>query len=123
MKECCVADAHHNRNESNAHQYSHRSDNVACINNEFCTNHIFCEFVRNRNSCALHITQDPPGRDPIHIRMCTKTNNSLNEAMVSVTITLFENLSENAKQGFTDAQPSKLNPEYTSVLTKVKALL
>ena len=105
MQECCVADAQHNRNESNAHQYSHRSNSVAYINNEFCTNHIFCEFVWNRNSCALHITQDPQGRDPIYIRMFTKASNSLNEAMVFVAITIIANLSGNAKQCFTDAHP------------------
>ena len=55
--------------------------------------------------------------------MFTKTNNPLNEAMVFVTITIFANLSGNAKQCFTDAQPSKMNPEYTGVLTEVEALL
>ena len=105
--ECCVADAQHNRNESNAHQYSLRNNNVAYINNEFCTNHIFCEFVWNRDNCAQHITQDPQGRDPICIRMCTTANNSLNEALDVVTITVFANLNGNKKQCFTDAQPLK----------------
>ena len=123
MQECCVAAAQDNRNESNAHQYSHRSNCVAHINNESCTNHIFCEFVRNRNNCGWHITQDPQGRDPIYIRMFTKAHNSLNETMVFVTITIFANLNGNAKQCFTDAQPLKTNHEYISVPTKVEALL
>ena len=110
MQECCLSDAQHNSNESNADQYSHRSNRVAHINNEFCTNHIFCEFVWNRNSCALHITQDPQGRDPIYMRIFTKTTNSLNETMVFVTITIFANLSGNAKQFFTESQPLKMNP-------------
>ena len=104
MQECCVSDAEHNSNESNAHQYSHGGNSAAYINNEFCTNRIFCEFVWKRNSCALRITQDPQGRDPICIWMFTKANNSLNEAMVFVTITLFVNLSGNAKPCFTDAK-------------------
>ena len=107
MQQYCVADAQHNRNESNAHQYSHTGDGVAYIVDEFCTNHIFCEFVWNRNNCALHITQDPQGRDPVYIRMCTNTNNSLNEALDFVIITIFANLNGNEKQCFTDAQPFK----------------
>ena len=38
MQECCVANAQHNRNESNAHQHSHSSDGAAYINNGFVQN-------------------------------------------------------------------------------------